>query len=195
MITAPSPTSVALLLGLSFFLGSRFEHFFAHTDERRPGGIRTFPMLALAGGVLYLFDPNAFYSVHRRPCRVGRLARRLLPRPCREERTDERRAQCRLGRADPQRARLSARRRHFGAAAVDRRDDDGRVGSASHRPRTASRTGAACRNQGDRHRRRISDPDRDRATAVAEPSGHDADRDHAAPGLAGARRGVQLSPM
>jgi uncharacterized membrane protein (DUF4010 family) len=58
MITAPSPAHVALLLGLSFFLGLAFEEYFAHTDERRPGGIRTFPMLALVGGVLYLFDPE-----------------------------------------------------------------------------------------------------------------------------------------
>lgn len=57
MIATPSPTSVALLLGLSFFLGLAFEDFFAHSDQRRPGGIRTFPMLALGGGVLYLFDP------------------------------------------------------------------------------------------------------------------------------------------
>jgi uncharacterized membrane protein (DUF4010 family) len=56
MITAPSPVSIALLLGLSFFLGLAFEGFFAHTDERRPGGIRTFPLLALAGGLLYLLD-------------------------------------------------------------------------------------------------------------------------------------------
>src|SRR5271169_4064808 len=60
MIAAPSPTSVALLLGLSFFLGLSFEEFFAHTDERRPGGIRTFPMLAMAGGVLYLFAQERF---------------------------------------------------------------------------------------------------------------------------------------
>jgi hypothetical protein len=60
MITAPSPVSVALLLGLSFFLGLAFEDFFARTDAQRPGGIRTFPMLALAGGVLYLFDPARF---------------------------------------------------------------------------------------------------------------------------------------
>jgi len=60
MITAPSPASVALLLGLSFFLGLAFEEFFAHTDERRPGGIRTFPLLALAGGTLYLFDTAHF---------------------------------------------------------------------------------------------------------------------------------------
>jgi uncharacterized membrane protein (DUF4010 family) len=60
MIAAPSPASVALLLGLSFFLGLSFEQYFAHTDERRPGGIRTFPLLALAGGVLYLLDPYRF---------------------------------------------------------------------------------------------------------------------------------------
>src|ERR1700761_278573 len=56
MIATPSPASVALLIGLSFFLGLAFEEFFAHTDERRPGGIRTFPLLALVGGGLYLFD-------------------------------------------------------------------------------------------------------------------------------------------
>ncbi len=60
MIPAPSPTSIALLLGLSFFLGLAFEDFFAHSQERRPGGVRTFPMLALAGGALYLFDPVRF---------------------------------------------------------------------------------------------------------------------------------------
>ena len=57
MISAPSPVSVALLLGLSFFLGLAFEDFFAHSEPKRPGGVRTFPMLALAGGLLYLFDP------------------------------------------------------------------------------------------------------------------------------------------
>jgi uncharacterized membrane protein (DUF4010 family) len=60
MLTAPSPASVALLLGLSFFLGLAFEDFFAQSTRRRPGGIRTFPMLALAGGVLYLLDPSRF---------------------------------------------------------------------------------------------------------------------------------------
>jgi uncharacterized membrane protein (DUF4010 family) len=59
-MTTPSPANIALLLGLSFFLGLSFEEFFAHTDERRPGGIRTFPMLAMVGGVLYLFDPAHF---------------------------------------------------------------------------------------------------------------------------------------
>ena len=60
MSTAPAPVSVALLLGLSFFLGLAFEEFFAQSRERRPGGIRTFPMLALGGGVLYLLDPTHF---------------------------------------------------------------------------------------------------------------------------------------
>src|SRR5580700_7565004 len=60
MLTTPSPTSVALLLGLSFFLGFAFEDFFARVTERRPGGIRTFPLLALAGGMLYLLDQTHF---------------------------------------------------------------------------------------------------------------------------------------
>jgi uncharacterized membrane protein (DUF4010 family) len=60
MSTAPTPVSIALLLGLSFFLGLAFEDFFSQSTVRRPGGIRTFPMLALGGGVLYLLDPTHF---------------------------------------------------------------------------------------------------------------------------------------
>jgi uncharacterized membrane protein (DUF4010 family) len=60
MISAPSLTCIALLLGLSLFLGLAFEEFFARGDTKRPGGIRTFPMLAFGGGVLYLLDPNHF---------------------------------------------------------------------------------------------------------------------------------------
>jgi hypothetical protein len=60
MISAPSLTGVGLLLGLSLFLGFAFEDFFAHSNTKRPGGIRTFPMLASAGGVLYVFDPTHF---------------------------------------------------------------------------------------------------------------------------------------
>lgn len=60
MISAPSLTSAGLLLALSLFLGFAFEDFFAHSNTKRPGGIRTFPMLASAGGVLYLFDPTHF---------------------------------------------------------------------------------------------------------------------------------------
>jgi uncharacterized membrane protein (DUF4010 family) len=81
MNAAPSAVSLGLLLGLSFFLGLAFEDFFAQAPTKRPGGIRTFPLLALAGGILYLFDPvhlvpftggllvlgawlAVFYSVH-----------------------------------------------------------------------------------------------------------------------------------
>jgi uncharacterized membrane protein (DUF4010 family) len=55
--TEPSIASFGLLFALSFFLGLAFEDFFARAGTRRPGGIRTFPLLALAGGMLYLFDP------------------------------------------------------------------------------------------------------------------------------------------
>ena len=68
MNPAPSAVNFGLLFGLSFFLGLAFEDFFAHAATKRPGGIRTFPMLALAGGMLYLFDP-----VHLLPFTGGLL--------------------------------------------------------------------------------------------------------------------------
>lgn len=83
MIATPSVHSLILLLLLSFFLGFAFEDFFAQAKSARPGGIRTFPLLSLGGGMLYLFDPTRliafsagllmlgawlaiFYSVHLR---------------------------------------------------------------------------------------------------------------------------------
>src|SRR6202050_4268208 len=60
MLQAPSLDSAALLLGLSFFLGLAFEDFFNRGTTKRPGGIRTFPLLALGGGTMYLFDPLHF---------------------------------------------------------------------------------------------------------------------------------------
>jgi hypothetical protein len=57
MIVAPSVADLGLLLGLSFFLGLAFEDVFAYAGTTHPGGIRTFPVLALAGGMLYLLDP------------------------------------------------------------------------------------------------------------------------------------------
>ena len=56
MSTVPAWTSLALLLGLSFFFGLAFEEFYRKGAEERPGGVRTFPLLAIAGGVLYLLD-------------------------------------------------------------------------------------------------------------------------------------------
>ena len=49
---------LALLLGLSLFFGFAFEGFYADELPRRPGGVRTFPLLALVGGGLYLIDPH-----------------------------------------------------------------------------------------------------------------------------------------
>ena len=55
MSAVPSLESLGLLLGLSFFLGLAFEDFFAQAPAKHPGGIRTFPLLALTGGMLYLW--------------------------------------------------------------------------------------------------------------------------------------------
>ena len=48
---------LALALALAFFFGLAFEDFYGRVQEQRPGGVRTFPLLALVGGVLYLLDP------------------------------------------------------------------------------------------------------------------------------------------
>jgi len=48
---------LGLGLGLAFFFGLAFEDYYGRVEEARPGGIRTFPLLALAGAVLYLLDP------------------------------------------------------------------------------------------------------------------------------------------
>ena len=52
----PQVTNLALLLGLSFFFGLAYEDFHQRSGEQRPGGVRTFPLLAISGGVLYLLD-------------------------------------------------------------------------------------------------------------------------------------------
>jgi len=58
MTGAASVENFALLLGLAFFLGLAFEDFYVRAGEVRPGGIRTFPLLALGGGLLYALDPS-----------------------------------------------------------------------------------------------------------------------------------------
>lgn len=55
----PSVIGFALLLGLSLFFGFAFEEFNIRSGLRRPGGVRTFPLLALAGGLLYLIDTQS----------------------------------------------------------------------------------------------------------------------------------------
>lgn len=48
----------ALLLGLSLFFGFAYEDFYSGEMPRRPGGVRTFPLLALSGGMLYAIEPH-----------------------------------------------------------------------------------------------------------------------------------------
>jgi uncharacterized membrane protein (DUF4010 family) len=54
---AGSPQALALLLGLSFFFGLAFEEFYARRRIDLPGGVRTFPLLALCGAALYTLEP------------------------------------------------------------------------------------------------------------------------------------------
>jgi uncharacterized membrane protein (DUF4010 family) len=58
-VSAPlAPDRLALLLGLSFFFGLAYEEFYGRGAAlSRPGGIRTFPLLAIAGAGLYLIEP------------------------------------------------------------------------------------------------------------------------------------------
>ncbi len=59
MLMAPNPSIAhfVLLFGLTFFFGLSFEELYARGGVPRPGGIRTFPLLALIGALLYLLDP------------------------------------------------------------------------------------------------------------------------------------------
>jgi uncharacterized membrane protein (DUF4010 family) len=58
MTPPPLLIDFVLLLGLSLFFGLAFEEFHAQSGMARPGGVRTFPLLALGGGVLYRLDPT-----------------------------------------------------------------------------------------------------------------------------------------
>jgi uncharacterized membrane protein (DUF4010 family) len=53
-----SPERIAALLALGFFLGLAFEEYFAKSKMKPPGGVRTFPLLALAGALLYALEPT-----------------------------------------------------------------------------------------------------------------------------------------
>lgn len=53
-------THLAAILLLGLFFGLAFEEFYRNAGQQRPGGIRTFPLLALAGGMLYQLDPTHF---------------------------------------------------------------------------------------------------------------------------------------
>ena len=69
MQTTISPVAgFLLLLGLGFFFGLAFEEFHAQGGLARPGGVRSFPLLALSGGLLYRLDTE-----HLLPLSAGLL--------------------------------------------------------------------------------------------------------------------------
>jgi uncharacterized membrane protein (DUF4010 family) len=61
MITS-DPLQLALRLGLAaalaVFMGLAFEETYKSEDRSTPGGIRSFPMLALGGAMLFLIEPH-----------------------------------------------------------------------------------------------------------------------------------------
>jgi len=50
---------IGLALALAVFMGLAFEGIYKREQRTSPGGIRTFPMLALLGALLYLLEPRA----------------------------------------------------------------------------------------------------------------------------------------
>src|SRR5438067_5250409 len=60
--------SFPLLLALGFFFGLAFEEFHAQDQQVRPGGVRSFPLLGLSGGLLYRLD-----TTHLLPLTAGLL--------------------------------------------------------------------------------------------------------------------------
>ena len=66
MVTSLPIAQLLLAVALGFFLGVAYEEFHARAHQKRPGGIRTFPLVALMGALLYRLDP-----VHFVPMSVG----------------------------------------------------------------------------------------------------------------------------
>jgi len=48
---------LALAIGLAVFMGLAFEEVYKTEERSSPGGIRTFPMLAMCGATLYMIEP------------------------------------------------------------------------------------------------------------------------------------------
>ncbi|MCC7428522.1 MAG: DUF4010 domain-containing protein [Alphaproteobacteria bacterium] len=53
-----APDRLVLLLALGFFFGLAFEEHYGGDAIRRPGGIRTFPILALLGALFWIIEPR-----------------------------------------------------------------------------------------------------------------------------------------
>lgn len=60
MVTSLPFARLLLAVALGFFLGLAFEDFHARAHQKRPGGIRSFPLLALTGALLYRLDSQHF---------------------------------------------------------------------------------------------------------------------------------------
>ena len=56
--TLLDPKRLLLLLGLALFFGLAYEGFYHSPAGKPPGGVRTFPLLALLGAGLYLIEPK-----------------------------------------------------------------------------------------------------------------------------------------
>jgi uncharacterized membrane protein (DUF4010 family) len=69
MTSAPPILQLLLSVALGFFLGLAFEEFHVRSNQKRPGGVRTFPLLTLLGALLYWLEP-----LHFVPFSVGLLA-------------------------------------------------------------------------------------------------------------------------
>ena len=52
------PKRLLLLLGLALFFGLAYEGFYRAAPRKPPGGIRTFPLLAILGAGLYAIEPG-----------------------------------------------------------------------------------------------------------------------------------------
>jgi len=50
---------IGLAIAMAVFMGLAFEDVYKRGEHTSPGGIRTFPMLALLGTLLYLLDPRS----------------------------------------------------------------------------------------------------------------------------------------
>jgi uncharacterized membrane protein (DUF4010 family) len=56
--SAINPQNLVLLLSLSFFLGLAYEDLYGRRQLHHPGGVRTFPLLSMAGVCLFLLEPR-----------------------------------------------------------------------------------------------------------------------------------------
>ena len=74
---------LALLLVLAFFLGLAYEEVYKRDEPTIPGGIRTFPLVGLAGAMLYLSlrSPRGAQSHFGAEPQLSALSRPYLQAP------------------------------------------------------------------------------------------------------------------